>query len=235
MTLDQEALKKCELKYFTKPEDLKHLVVLDPERVHQRPFWRNDVVRAWCLSGSAGSDQDFEFGCESSYWLGIYDDGRVDFHMDTYGGMCSYHPEYFLDADSISNQNDRDVQIAVINAVNQLIDDGVLDIPEKTEEKQPEKIQLQTYSILRTDRSGKKQIYSGYTSEKDAYLDAEFMARKDAEERAEQNTVWHSCQTDMSPQEGKIALRYGDGSCGMYEVIPNAVLKTKEREEKDEC
>lgn len=234
MTLDKEALKKCELKYFTKPEELRHLVVLDPERVHQKPFWRNDVVKAWCLSGAVGSDMDFEFGCDSSYWLGIYDNGKIDFHMDTYGGMCSYHPENFLDAKSIENKNDRDVQVAAINAINQLIDDGVLGVPEKKKAKAPDqkKTSLETYVILRTDRSGQKTAFSGYTSKEDAYQKAQSMAEEDSRAARKKRTVPHTSRLEKDPQRGMVVVEYDDCSRIVYEVVPGASMAAEEKGEK---
>ena len=41
---------RVENKYNLKPKDIQKAVVLDFERLHTTPFWRNNVVNAWCLS-----------------------------------------------------------------------------------------------------------------------------------------------------------------------------------------
>lgn len=45
---------KIENKYNLKPKDIEKAVILDYNRLHQSPFWRNDVVQAWCLVGGSG-------------------------------------------------------------------------------------------------------------------------------------------------------------------------------------
>lgn len=62
---------KVQNKYNLKPKDIEKAVVLDYERLHQAPFWRNGVVQAWCLSD--GSGKGFYDGWWDSYWIGFYD------------------------------------------------------------------------------------------------------------------------------------------------------------------
>jgi len=45
---------KVENKYNLKPKDIERAVVLDREKLRQSPFWRNDVIGAWCLTGGSG-------------------------------------------------------------------------------------------------------------------------------------------------------------------------------------
>lgn len=45
---------KIENKYNLKPKDIEKATILDYERLKQPPFWRNNVVKAWCLSGGSG-------------------------------------------------------------------------------------------------------------------------------------------------------------------------------------
>ena len=54
---------KVENKYNLKPKDIQKAIILDYERLKQLPFWRNDVVQAWCLSGSSAKTKaDWEYG-----------------------------------------------------------------------------------------------------------------------------------------------------------------------------
>lgn len=49
---------KVENKYNLKPGDIPNLVILDRSKIRSPLFWRNDVINAWCISGSVGSDAD---------------------------------------------------------------------------------------------------------------------------------------------------------------------------------
>lgn len=37
-------------KYNIKPKDIEKMIVLDKDRLRKKPFWRNNVISAWCLS-----------------------------------------------------------------------------------------------------------------------------------------------------------------------------------------
>lgn len=66
--------QKVENKYNLKPKDIQKAVILDYDKLHQLPFWRNDVVGAWCLSETTiKNDKDDEFGCYNEYWIVFYD------------------------------------------------------------------------------------------------------------------------------------------------------------------
>lgn len=41
-------------KYNLKPSDIRKMVVINRNRLQENPFWRNNVIHAWCLTGSAG-------------------------------------------------------------------------------------------------------------------------------------------------------------------------------------
>ena len=43
---------KIENKYNIRPEDLNKAEVIDRDRITRAPFWRNDLIKAWCLSGT---------------------------------------------------------------------------------------------------------------------------------------------------------------------------------------
>ena len=60
---------KIKNKYNLKPKDIEKAVILDYDRLHQSPFWRNDVVQAWCLTG--GSGKGFYGDWIDSYWIGF--------------------------------------------------------------------------------------------------------------------------------------------------------------------
>ena len=64
---------KVENKYQLTMEIARNLDIGDEIKVCEPLFWRNDVVHAWCISKSIGSDRDRRFGSDNEIWIGIYD------------------------------------------------------------------------------------------------------------------------------------------------------------------
>ena len=94
---------KVENKYNLKPKDIQKAFILDYDKLHKSPFWRNDVVQAQCLSETTIKNrEDDEYGCYNEYWIGFYDKdaksyaGKIRLSCSAYGGMCSYNFKKFL-------------------------------------------------------------------------------------------------------------------------------------------
>lgn len=104
-------------------------------------FWRNDVIAAWCINATFGGATAIAAGAESSYWIGIYDEdakayaGKVRCHFSSYGGMCSYEFRDFFKPKDIDNLQDLELQESFLEKINELIDLGILIIPEEEEAK----------------------------------------------------------------------------------------------------
>ena len=58
---------KIENKYNLKPSDIRKMVVIDRDRLRKNPFWRNNVIHAWCLTGGAGEGL---YDSMNDYWIG---------------------------------------------------------------------------------------------------------------------------------------------------------------------
>ncbi|MCM1500499.1 MAG: hypothetical protein NC124_18715, partial [Clostridium sp.] len=90
---------KVENKYNLKPKDIEKTTILDYERLLQPPFWRNDVVQAWCLFG--GSRKGYYGGWINSYWIGFYDKdaksyaGKIKLSCSAMEDMCNYNFKEF--------------------------------------------------------------------------------------------------------------------------------------------
>ena len=127
---------KVQNKYNLKPKDIEKAVVLDYERLHQAPFWRNGVVQAWCLSD--GSGKGFYDGWWDSYWIGFYDSdakayaGKIRLDCTSYEDMCSYNFKKFFDYSEIENVVDLELQEKLLEKINWLIDEGIIKIEGKT-------------------------------------------------------------------------------------------------------
>ena len=95
-------------------------------------FWRNDVIKAWCISGSVGPYYD-----STSYWLGVYDkpkkngEVKIAVSFDCYSDMCSYDFKRFFNPEEIETEDDYIIQYKFIERMNELIEKGVFSIPQK--------------------------------------------------------------------------------------------------------
>ena len=114
---------------------------VDRSKVGEPWFWRNNVISAWCLSGStAKCAADDEFGTCDEYWLGVYDEdakayaGKIRVSFSAYGGMCGYNFKEFYNPKDIENELDLEIQEKFLKVMNDLIERGVFMMPEKKEE-----------------------------------------------------------------------------------------------------
>ena len=117
-------------KYGLTPKTIKNLIP-DKNKIQEKPFWRNNVISAWCLSDNTiHHAENIVYSAYDEYWLGVYDeDSKVKFNLYSYGGMCKYHPSEFLKSDEIENKDDLEIQVKFLKCINQLIDDGTFSLP----------------------------------------------------------------------------------------------------------
>lgn len=124
---------EVENKYNLKPKDIEKAVILDYERITQKPFWRNQVVSAWCLSG--GSGKGMYGDCIDSYWIGFYDKdaksyaGKIRLRCTSFEGMCHYNFKSFFNYREIENLIDLELQEKLLSVLNWLIDEKIVSIP----------------------------------------------------------------------------------------------------------
>lgn len=129
---------KVENKYNLSVKDIRKAVVLNRERLKEKPFWRNNVIDAWCLSGNTAKTlEDEEFGTYNSYWIGFYDEdakayaGKIRVECSSYGGMCKYVFDKFYREKDIRRAIDLEIQEKLLKMVNWLIDEKIIYIPGK--------------------------------------------------------------------------------------------------------
>ena len=122
-----------ENKYNLTMKDVKQLQIADRSKVKEPLFWRNTAIDAWCLSGATiQSKADSRFGTYNEFWISIYDEdarafkGKLKVTCSAYGGMATYLFKKFFDQSEIENEHDLLVQEKLLEAVNLLIDQGVL-------------------------------------------------------------------------------------------------------------
>lgn len=116
---------------------------VDRSKITGEPFWRNNVINAWCLSGStAKCAADDEFCATDEYWLGVYDEdakfyaGKIRVNFSAYGGICSYVFKEFYNPKDIENELDLRIQEQFLRVMNDLIERGVFMMPAKESEEE---------------------------------------------------------------------------------------------------
>ena len=124
---------KVKNKYNLTVQDLKRLRVGNREKLCEPLFWRNNVVNAWCISGTTIKNRkDDEFGTYDEFWIGVYDEdaksyaGKIRVTFSAYGGMCHYNFKKFFDYSEIENEMDLEIQEKFITVMNQLLDEQIL-------------------------------------------------------------------------------------------------------------
>lgn len=119
-------------KYNLTISDIRKLVVNDRSLVGAPKFWRNDVIKAWCLIEHFGTVEDERCGADNEFWIGIYDEdapayaGKFRFTFSTYGGMCGYNFTEFFRPEDIDNEMDYQLQKKFLEMVTEFIDQGIL-------------------------------------------------------------------------------------------------------------
>lgn len=134
---------KVENKYNLKPKDIQRAIILKPEALHEPPFWRNNVIHAWCLSGGAG--RGVYGGYDNEFWIGFYDQdapaykGKIRTYCTAWEGMCSYDFKTFFNPSEIENEIDFELQEKLLETLNWLIDSEIVSIPPKEKSKKVDK------------------------------------------------------------------------------------------------
>ena len=122
-------------KYNLTMKDCRHLAVKDRSKICEPLFWRNDVINAWCISGSTAKNaKEDEYGCYDEFWLGVYDKDaksyadKIRVKFSAYGGMCHYNFNKFYDYTKIEHEIDLEVQEMFLEKINMLLDEGILEV-----------------------------------------------------------------------------------------------------------
>lgn len=98
--------------------------IVDKNRITKSPFWRNDVVDAWCLSKCIGTD----VYADNEIWIGFYDNGKIKVSVSAYDGMCDYKFNKFYDEATIENDIDWNTHVELLKMYNWLIDNEVVEV-----------------------------------------------------------------------------------------------------------
>lgn len=121
-----------ENKYNLKFKDISNLKIKNRSKISKPLFWRNNSLKAWCISGStAKNSKDEEWGTYNSFWLGIYDNDKIKVNCNSYGDMANYNFEEFFNYEEIECEIDLEIQEKLLETINKLLDEEVLEIGRK--------------------------------------------------------------------------------------------------------
>lgn len=124
---------RIENKYNLTMKDIRNLEIADETKIRDPLFWRNNVINAWCISRSIGTNNDRKYCTDNEIWIGIYDEPyyRKRLHVKVYcwGGMGKYEFCDFYNYKHIENERDLKTQEKLLEIINMLIDEEILKIP----------------------------------------------------------------------------------------------------------
>ena len=114
--------------YEIKPSDVEKATILNKERLKDYPFWRNQILRAYCLSEKIGTNEDKRNGNFNTYWIGFYDNGKVDLSCTRCGDMVAYSFSEFFNTKDIKSENDLYLQVKLLKKINWLIENNIISL-----------------------------------------------------------------------------------------------------------
>lgn len=119
---------KVENKYNITILDIEKAKVNDLEKIKQKPFWRNNLINGWCLSGDIipyPLDKDGTY--DLHWWIGIYEkDLSIKIHCTCYGGLCNYKFNEFYKKKQIKDKYDLQLQEQLLEKINWLLDEKII-------------------------------------------------------------------------------------------------------------
>lgn len=123
-------------KYGFTAKNIDTIRVLDWERLKQYT-WFNTVIKkpCWCHLEGCNTTAGSRYCDDDEFWIGFYEDGKVDHAFSAHGGMCGYEFDEFYDEKDIENKSDAGVQINAIRYLNNLVELKIISKPKKGNEK----------------------------------------------------------------------------------------------------
>ena len=126
--IDFDLIKQYHNKYNITPKKIKKLMVLDWDRLKKETWFNRAMSKpCWChIEGSNHPNSKNKYEDDDEFWIGFYEDGRVDCNFSAYEGMCSYQFEEFYKIQDIECKYDMYVQVNAIKYLNMLLDEGIV-------------------------------------------------------------------------------------------------------------
>jgi hypothetical protein len=128
---------RSENKYGLKFSDIKRFKIVNAAALRLPPFWRNNIIKAWCLSGTAAtSNEDEMWGDPMEYWIGFYDSGKIQCDISSSSCMVGEQFERFFNPRDLDTPQDVLLEERLLKRLNWLLDSGIVECPKgKKDEK----------------------------------------------------------------------------------------------------
>ena len=117
-------------KYDLSTRDIRNLRIGRRDLINPNLFWWNSLISAWFITGNDNSKN--VNSNHNEFWITIYDinaprhAGKFTFNITRSNGVHRYFFDEFYNPDDIESENDLVIQEKFLNAINQLIDMGIL-------------------------------------------------------------------------------------------------------------
>ena len=126
--IDYKLIEQVPNKYNIRPQDIHKFTVLDWEKL-KKYTWFNTAMNSPCWCHLEGSNGGGFYGDDADeFWIGFYENGKVDYWFTSYEGMCGYEFDTFYDANHIHNKYDMAVQVNAMRYINKLLDEKIIAI-----------------------------------------------------------------------------------------------------------
>jgi hypothetical protein len=116
-------------KYKLTGKKIRKLRVQNREKLEEFGFWRNDVMKAWCITVKVG---DNCYISDNTFWIGILDEPDnkknqlIDYQFFAYGTSIEQTVEKFYKKSEILNEFDLLIQEKFLDLINKLIEANIL-------------------------------------------------------------------------------------------------------------
>lgn len=126
--VDFDLINKYPNKYNLTPKNIKKLKVLNWDNLKKKTWFNQAMIKpCWCHMEYSCTMKWLDY--EDVFWIGFYEDGRIDCNFSSHEGMCNYKFSKFYDLEEIENKDDLDIQVKFIKYMNELIDNKIISKP----------------------------------------------------------------------------------------------------------
>ncbi len=136
--ISTDVMKEFPNKYRLTPKSIKRLRVKDWERLKEKTWHNAAIGNCWChVCGCNHPGEPYDGFNE--FWIGFYENGKIDYNFMAWGGMAVYRFDEFYDIGQIENQKDMRVQANALRYLNALIDEGIVEAGSNEPKKRKKK------------------------------------------------------------------------------------------------
>ena len=123
--IDFNLMEKYPNKYDLTPMKIKELKVKGWDKLKKKT-WFNKAMNQPCWCHLEGCNLSGPYDDKDEFWIGFYENGKVDYHFSARDGMYYYYFKNFYDINEIENKFDMNVQANALKYLNMLLDECIV-------------------------------------------------------------------------------------------------------------